>query len=84
MKIHLIIGQRKERYLGEYAPEVLDAMDEYGNDENSGEWIDGKMKEHKADESFEAVEVVTVEVPISKIMERLRPNNKPIATTVVA
>jgi hypothetical protein len=34
MKIYMIWGQRIESYKGQYAPELLAAVDEYGNDEN--------------------------------------------------
>jgi hypothetical protein len=77
MKIYLIVAQRKEHYEGEYAPEVLDAIDEYGNDENAGVWITSKVNEYRnpdrADSEFEAVEVIAVEVSTKAIMERLRP-----------
>jgi len=77
MQIHLIIAQRKESYKGQYAPEVLDAIDEYGNDENAGEWLAKKLDEYRnpdrANSEFEAVEVVTVEVSTKAILERLRP-----------
>ena len=74
MKIHLIIAQRKERYAGEYAPEVLDAREEY---DNAGEWIveklDGYRHPDRANSDFEAVEAMTIKVPTVAIMERLRP-----------
>jgi hypothetical protein len=83
MKIHLLVGQRKESYAGEFAPEVLEAIDEFGNCENAGEWLQGKMKEYRVDASFEALVIVTLEVPTLKILERLRPNNEPIVAEVV-
>jgi len=77
MKIHLIVGQRKERYEGEYAPEVLEAIDEYGDEANEGQWILRKLDEYRkpdrANSLFEAVEVITVDVSTKAIMERLRP-----------
>jgi len=83
MKIHLIIAQRKERYEGEYAPEVLNAIDEYGHDENGGEWLAKKLEEYRnpdrANSEFEAVEIVTVEVSMKAIMERLRPTGTIVA-----
>jgi hypothetical protein len=81
MMIHMIVAQRKEKYAGEYAPEVLDAIDEFGNDENAGEWLEEKLKDHRTDEAFEAVEIVTLEVSMKDIMARLRPNS--LAATVL-
>lgn len=74
MTIYVIIGQRKERYPGEYAPEVLDAIDEFGNDENAGEWIIERLRFWRSSDEFEAVESIPVHVDSKTIMERLRPN----------
>lgn len=78
MKIFIIFGQRKERYAGEYAPEALDVIDEYGNDENAGEWLVRKVAEHRATQEFESVEAITIEVSSKDIMSRLRPDTKPL------
>ena len=83
MIIYLIFGQRKEQYLGQYAPEVLDAIDEYGYDENAGEWLDGKLKVYRDTDEFEKVEIISVLVPTGAIMERLRPNTSPIVGNVL-
>lgn len=34
MKIYVLFGQREERYEGQYAPEAMEIMDEFGYDEN--------------------------------------------------
>ena len=38
MKIHVLFGQRKEGYEGQYGPEVLAACDEFTVDENPEGW----------------------------------------------
>jgi len=34
MKIHVLFGQRKEEYVGQFAPEAIDAIDEFALDKN--------------------------------------------------
>lgn len=74
MKIHVIFGQRHCRYEGEYAPEALEIIDEYGNDDNPGFLIDALAKHRKSNE-FSAVEVVNVEVDEEKIHKILNPSH---------
>jgi hypothetical protein len=87
MIIYLIVGQRKESYRGEYGPEVLGAEDEFSNDENGGEWLLKEVERYRnpdrAESVFEAVEVITISVPMQKIMDRLRPGEHAITATVV-
>lgn len=83
MNIHLLIGQRKEKYDGEYAPEVLEAMDEYGYNENPFCWLNEKLKEYQDTNEFEAVKIITIMVPHSEIMKQLIPNDKPITAAIV-
>jgi hypothetical protein len=83
MLIHLIIGQRKEAYTGQYAPEVLDAADEFCNDENPEGWCDARLAEYRGTGEFEAVEAITVSVATSAILERLRPRPAVIEAKVV-
>jgi hypothetical protein len=82
MKIHLIVGHRVENYPGEYCPEVLDAGDEYSNDENPV-WIIDKLAEQRATKEFEAVDVITVELPVAVIMSRLYPQHQAIPVSVL-
>lgn len=72
MKLHILFGQRKERYPGEYMPEAWDVMDEYGHSDNP-EYLDGEKDKLVATGEFESVVVVTVEVNGPKVMELLRP-----------
>ena len=83
MIIYLIVGQRKEHYLGEYAPEVLEAIDEYGNDENAGEWLETKLAEYRQTNEFEKVEIINISVPMKSIMAILRPQTQSIPAEIV-
>lgn len=72
MILHIIFAQRRESYPGEYPVEALDVMDEYGFDEN-GQWLLDKLKEHKSNSDYLAVEIVEIQVPHAeeKIRRRL-------------
>lgn len=82
MKLFVIYAQRKERYAGEYAPEVLAAIDEVGNDENPDYLISEKAKAVATGE-FESVVLIPFEVNGAQIMARLRPSQKPLPATIV-
>lgn len=62
MKLYIIFGQRIERYPGQYAPEALEVMDEYGMEEN-GEWLQKKLEEHRKNADFVKVDIFCVELP---------------------
>lgn len=72
MIIKILFGHRKENYEGEYAPEVLEAIDEYGNDEYP-QWFIEQYDKYKQDESFNVLKVVDIEVKDSDIMNALYP-----------
>lgn len=73
MKLHILYAQRKERYPGEYTPEVLAAIDENGHSDNPDYLAHEKAKADATGE-FENAVVVTLEVNGAKIMEMLRPS----------
>lgn len=70
--LYVILGQRKEHYPGEYAPEALDVADEYTMGENP-EWLLERLQDHRKVSGWEAVEVVRIAVPLDPIMQVLRP-----------
>lgn len=70
MKLHIIFGQRKCRYEGEYAPEALDIADEYTMDVNP-EWLYSKLEERNKDDSFQFVKIVILDVPDAKLNKAL-------------
>jgi hypothetical protein len=65
MKIITIFGQRKEQYEGEYAPELLVAVDEYTNEINPTYLRQelGQIKELELKGTFEFIKIMEFEVP---------------------
>lgn len=82
MKLHVLFGQRKERYPGEYMPEALAVMDEFGQSDNP-EYLDGEMKKAVANDEFESLVVVVMEVNGAKVMELLRPSKPVLQVQIV-
>jgi len=72
MRLYILMGQRKCRYEGEYAPEALEVINEYGNDENPDFLIE-KEAEYEATKEFESLAVIRVEVSSAGIAEALTP-----------
>lgn len=85
MILKVIFGQRKERYEGEFAPEALEAMTEFGYEENP-DWLNDKLENAKKElkEDFERIEIVDVEVSMKAIQAILRPNSDPIQGKVIS
>lgn len=82
MDVFLLMGQRKESYPGEYAPEALECMDEYGYSDNS-EWLHDKKTAAEATGEFERVEIIRLAVDSRAIMRILRPLTEPVAAEVL-
>ena len=82
MKLHILFGQRKETYPGEYMPEALAVMDEYGQSDNPG-YLDGEKTKALTSGEFENVVVVTVEVNGAKVMEMLRPAKQVLPAVMI-
>ena len=70
MKIYLIFGQRKCSYPGQYAPELLEAWDEFAWDENP-DIGDTLLQEHIAPGEFESVRIITTEISTKSIEDIL-------------
>ena len=62
MEIICLFAQRKCRYDGEYAPELLAAIDEYGDDDNP-EYIDEEKEKADKDNSLSFSKIMTITVP---------------------
>jgi hypothetical protein len=82
MKLHIIFGQRKCNYPGEYAPEALDIADEYTMDVNP-EFLEIKLLEHRKDESFQSVQVLIVKVADQAIDNLLMPKTPEVVGEVL-
>lgn len=80
---YTIIAQRLEDYPGQYAPETLDAIDEYGNDKNPMEWAREKVDTYLASNEFESVAIIPIFVDTKEIVARLRPNLIPLKGEIV-
>ena len=61
MDFLILVGQRKQRYEGEYLPEALEVIDANGNDENPDFLID-KRDEYERTEEFDSLAVVRVTI----------------------
>lgn len=83
MDLFVLIGQRKERYKGEYAPEALAVIDEYGNDENPDYMRDELHKQTKSGD-FSALAVLHLSVIDAAINKALFPAAEVIAAEVVS
>lgn len=75
MKLYVLFAQRKCSYPGEFAPEALEVMDEFGYDVN-GQWLHEKLEKYKKEDStIERIEIVTIEVDSDKINNILNPKH---------
>jgi len=70
MIIKVLIGQRKCRYAGEYAPEVLAAIDEYGDDDNP-DYMEREFNSNQGSGEFTCLKIFNIKVDSSKIDEEL-------------
>lgn len=76
MKLFLLYAQRKQRYEGQYQPELLDAIDEGVTDENPA-YAAETIAKHRADPDLVSVEWFELKMPagaMKAISDRL---NKP-------
>ena len=77
MKIYVIFAQRKCSYDGEYAPEALDIISEFGMDENP-DYLENKKTEYIRSNEFTSVTIIPINVSDKDINQRLGINQPPI------
>ena len=65
MDIICLFAQRKQRYPGQYAPELLAAIDQYGDLENP-EYMIGEIEKAKNDNDIEFFRRLVITVPDSE------------------
>lgn len=82
MNLHILMGQRKCRYEGQYAPEAIAVMDDNGYEDNP-EYLDGLLQEHQDSDEFIALAIIVVNVSTQAIERRLTPQLPPIQGKVV-
>lgn len=81
--IQLLVLHRTESYPGEYAPEVVDVVDEYSLDEYPEGW-DERVAQHKRDVGNDASAwaIVSTEIETDDLMAALYPLNEIESTPV--
>lgn len=82
MDILVLVGQRKQRYVGEYAPEALAVIDGVGNEDNP-EYMEEKLAKHRAGGEFAALAVVRLRADSAAIDKALFPGVQGIPVEVV-
>jgi len=83
MDLFVLIGQRKERYEGEYSPEALAVIDEYGDSENQDYMRDELHKQTQSGD-FLALTVLHLNVSDDDVNNALFPAAKVISAKVVS
>lgn len=81
MKLFVLFAQRKERYPGEYAPEALHCIDEYGNDDNPSFLLDAKADAIATGE-FSTVEIIALDFNGAKVHSILNPTHEVIPASI--
>lgn len=74
MLLYVLMGQRKCRYEGEYAPEALEVIDENGNDENPDFLVESRAK-YEASKEFDSLAVIRVQVSSAAVYAILTPKS---------
>ena len=70
MRIYTLWGQRKERYQGQYAPELIAAIDEWGMEENSSYLTDEESKASNSGE-FDIIRRILININQKEFDEQL-------------
>lgn len=70
MKIITLWGQRIEQYKGQYAPELLAAIDEIGNDENP-EYLNQEESNANKFGEFSVIRRIIIQIPQKDFEEQL-------------
>lgn len=83
MELLVLIGQRKQRYEGEYALEALAVIDDIGDSDNP-DYMSDELTKHTKAEEFDALAVVRLNVSEKAIREVLYPAAKTLPATVVS
>ena len=82
MDLYVLIGQRKERYEGEYGLEALAVATEADRDGNP-EYLSDCLQENKSSDEFDALAIVTLKVSGDAVRAILYPNQEPVHAKVV-
>ena len=74
MLLYVLMGQRKCRYDGQYAPEALEVIDENGNDENPDFLVESRAK-YEDSKEFDSLAVIRVQVSSAAVHAILTPKS---------
>lgn len=72
MILYVLMGQRACRYAGEYAPEALAVMDEFGQSDNP-DYLEQQMEIYTKSNEFSSLKLIAVNVDGKLIAEILSP-----------
>jgi len=81
MTLHILFGQRKCDYPGQFAIEALAVMDEYSNGDNP-DYLVETLEDHQSTGDFDALQVVKIQVSDDEIEKRLYPAQEAVAGKV--
>lgn len=82
MDLFVLIGQRKEKYEGEYSPEALAVIDEHGDSENP-DYMRDELRKQTESGDFSALTVLHLSVSSEAINKALFPAAEVIRAEVV-
>lgn len=75
MIIKVLFGLRECDYLGQYAPEAIEIIDEYSNDENPSYILD-KFDEHAASKEFAVLKIIDLKLNQSDLEKIMQPKQE--------
>jgi len=71
--VKMLFGQRTCSYDGEYAPEVLDAIDEYTHDEANTMYLEEKLLVLEKTKEFASLKIIDIQLDRKEIDDILSP-----------
>lgn len=78
-EVYLLIGQRKEAYEGQYAPETLEVADWHTFEDGNPEWLWDKKKEYEDTKEFVSLKIFKVDIGSQNYIRNLLLNVKKIS-----
>lgn len=81
MELIVLIGQRKERYEGEYALEALAVIDAIGDDDNP-EYMQEQLQKLRSSGDFDALAPIRLTVSEKAVREILYPSRTPLPAAI--
>ena len=82
MDLFVLVGQRKQRYEGEYLPEALAVIDDIGDSDNP-EYMREQLQKQTESGDFDALTVLRLSVSEKAVKAALYPEPTVLQATVV-